>query len=72
MKLNQSTNRKLSMAMGILSFVAALVLFQGDTWGFPELAKQIFSSITGTISLVNLYFLGSTTQKISNEKGGEK
>lgn len=66
--LKQSTNRKISMAMGVLSFIAALVLFQGDTWGFPELAKQIFASITGTISLVNLYFLGSTTQKISNER----
>lgn len=66
--LKQSTNRKISMAMGVLSFIAAFVLFQGDTWGFPELAKQIFASITGTISLVNLYFLGSTTQKISNER----
>lgn len=68
MKFDQSTNRKISLAMGVLSFIAALVLFQGDTWGFPELAKQIFASITGTISLVNLYFLGSTTQKISNER----
>nr|DAF05708.1 MAG TPA: hypothetical protein [Caudoviricetes sp.] len=68
MKFDKSTNQKISLAMGILSFFAAFVLFQGDTWGFSPLAKQIFSSITGTISLVNMYFLGSTAEKIKNER----
>lgn len=68
MKFDKSTNQKISLAMGVLSFLAAFVLFQGDTWGFPALAKQIFASITGTISLVNMYFLGSTAEKIKNER----
>lgn len=63
-----STNKKISIALGILTFVAAFVLLQGDIWGFSELAKQVFSAITGTTALVNLYFLGSTTEKISKEK----
>lgn len=68
MKFKASTNKKLSVALGILSFMAALVLIQGDTWGFPELAKQIFASITGFVSLFNMYFLGTTAEKL---KGGK-
>ena len=63
-----STNKKISIALGVLTFLAAFVLLQGDVWGFSALAKQIFSAITGTTSLVNLYFLGSTTEKIVNDK----
>lgn len=63
-----STNKKISIALGVLTFVAAFVLLQGDVWGFSALAKQIFSAITGTTALVNLYFLGSTTEKIASNK----
>lgn len=65
---NASTNKKISIALGVLTFIGAFVLLQGDVWGFSSLAKQIFSAITGTTSLVNLYFLGSTSQKISGAK----
>lgn len=60
-----TTNKKISVALGILTFVAAFVLLQGDVWGFDAFAKQVFSAITGTTALVNLYFLGSTTEKLS-------
>lgn len=63
-----STNKKISIALGILTFIAAFALLQGDVWGFSALAKQIFNAITGTTALMNLYFLGSTTEKIANDK----
>ena len=60
-----STNKKISIALGILTAIAAAVLILGDTWGFPALAKQIFASITGIAAIVNVYFLGSTAEKIN-------
>lgn len=68
MKLKTSTNKRISVALGILTAIAACVLILGDTWGFSALAKQLFASITGIASIVNVYFLGSTTEKIN--KGG--
>ncbi|MGV9002357.1 MAG: hypothetical protein ACOH18_05395 [Candidatus Saccharimonadaceae bacterium] len=62
-----STNKKISIALGILTFVAAFALLQGQVWGFDALAKQIFTAITGTTALVNLYFLGTTSQKITED-----
>ena len=67
MKLKASTNKKISIALGLLTAIAAVVLVLGDTWGFQALAKQIFASITGVASIVNVYFLGSTAQKVSGE-----
>lgn len=67
MKLKASTNKKISIALGVLTFVAAFVLVQGDIWGFSAFAKQIFAAITGTTALVNVYFLGSTTEKIKED-----
>lgn len=67
MKLKASTNKKISIALGILTFVAAFIVLQGGIWGFDELAKQIFTAITGTTALVNIYFLGSTAQKVTEE-----
>ncbi|KUF08434.1 hypothetical protein [Leucobacter sp. G161] len=65
MKLKASTNKKISVALGVLTAIAACVLILGDTWGFPALAKQIFASITGMTAIVNVYFLGSTAEKIT-------
>lgn len=61
----QSTNKKISVALGFLTAAAAAVLILGDTWGFAPLAKQIFASITGVAAIVNVYFLGSTAEKIN-------
>lgn len=60
-----STNKKISMALGFAAFFAAAALILGDVWGFSALAKQIFASITGITGLANVYFLGSTSEKIT-------
>ena len=49
-KTNISIQRKLSIAVGLLSFAAFIIQGLSTTWGG-----------------INLYFLGSTTQKISEE-----
>lgn len=63
-----STNKKISMALGILTVIGLAVVLYGDIWGFQALAKQIFGTISGTASLMNVYFLGSTAEKISKDK----
>ena len=67
-----SIQRKLSIAVGLLSFAAFVIQGLGDTWGFSEVAKQIVQTALLIGAGINLYFLGSTTQKISEEKKDEK
>lgn len=68
MKFDQSTNRKISLAAGMLSAIASLVLSQGSIWGFEKLAGQISAALIAVTAILNLYFLGSTGQKISDER----
>ncbi len=63
----ENTNKKISIALGLLTATGAAVLLLGDTWGFAALGKQIFASITGLAAIANLYFLGSTSEKITSE-----
>ena len=67
-----SVQRKLSIAVGLLSFAAFIVQGLGDTWGFTEVAKQITQTALLFGAGINLYFLGSTTQKITEENKDEK
>lgn len=62
-----STNKKISLALGIVTAVGAGTLVLGPIWGFDGLAQQIFQSITGLAAVVNIYFLGQTAQKITQE-----
>ena len=62
-----STNKKISLALGIVTAVGAAVLVLGPIWGFQGLAEQIFQSITGLAAVVNIYFLGQTSQKITQD-----
>jgi len=41
---------------------------RSDTWGFSQVGEQITQTALLFAGGVNLYFLGSTTQKISEEK----
>lgn len=63
-----STQRKLSIAVGLLSFAAFIIQGLSSTWGFSEVGEQLTQTALLFAGGVNLYFLGSTTQKISEEK----
>lgn len=67
-----SIQRKLSIAVGLLSFAAFVIQGLGDTWGFPGIAKQITQTALLFGAGINLYFLGSTTQKITEDKKDDK
>ena len=63
-----STQRKLSIAVGLLSFSAFVIQALGQTWGFTEIATQIVQTCLAVSGGISIYFLGSTTQKITEEK----
>lgn len=63
-----STQRKLSIAVGLLSFGAFVIQGLATTWGFPQLGEQITQTCLLVSGGISIYFLGSTTQKIAEEK----
>lgn len=67
-----SIQRKLSIAVGLLSFAAFIVQGLSSTWGFQSVGEQITQTALLFSGGINLYFLGSTTQKISEEHKDEK
>lgn len=68
MKLKKKTTRQLSMAVGILSFVAFIIQGLGSTWGFEGVAQQLTQTALLFSGGINIYFLGVTGQKNSEEK----
>lgn len=71
-KTTISTQRKLSIAVGLLSFAAFIIQGLGTTWGFAGPAQQITETALLFSGGINLYFLGATTQKITEENKDEK
>ena len=71
MKLNRKTTRQLSIAVGLLSFMAFIIQGLGTTWGFDEVAKQITQTALLFSGGINIYFLGITNQKSIAEKENE-
>ena len=69
-KVSLTMQKKLSITVGLLSFVAFVVQGLGTTWGFEPVAKQIVQTFLLVSGGINIWFLGSTTQKITDE-GGE-
>lgn len=67
-KTSVSVQRKLSIAVGLLSFAAFIIQGLSQTWGFQSVGEQITQTALLVSGGINLYFLGSTTQKISEEK----
>lgn len=67
-----STQRKLSIAVGLLSFFAFVIQALGSTWGFQEVSTQIVQTCLAVSGGISIYFLGSTTQKITEEKKNEE
>ena len=68
MQLKTKTTRKLSIAVGLLSFAAFVVQGLGSTWGFDEVAKQITQTALLFSGGINIYFLGITSQKDIDDK----
>lgn len=67
-KVSKKLNRKLSIAIGVLSFIAFVVQGLGSTYGFEPIAKQIVQTCLLISGGINIYFLGSTTQKNQSDK----
>lgn len=67
-KTSISTQRKLSLAAGILSAIATFVSLISKTWGFAGVGEQIVTTFLAANTVINLYFFGSTGQKITEEK----
>lgn len=66
-----STQRKLSIAVGLLSFAAFIVQGLSTTWGFQSVGEQITQTALLFSGGINLYFLGATTQKITDDNKKE-
>lgn len=67
-KTSISVQRKLSIAVGLLSFAAFIIQGLSTTWGFQSIGEQITQTALLFSGGINLYFLGATTQKITEEK----
>lgn len=72
MKLGKKTTRQLSIAVGLLSFIAFIIQGLGSTWGFEAVAQQITQTALLFSGGINIYFLGVTNYKNSQEKDNEK
>lgn len=68
MKLKKKTTRQLSIAVGVLSFVAFIIQGLGSTWGFESVAQQLTQTALLFSGGINIYFLGVTGQKNNEEK----
>lgn len=68
MKLKTKTTRKLSIAVGILSFAAFVIQGLGPTWGFEPISKQITQTILLIVGGINIYFGGVSSQKNITDK----
>lgn len=67
-KTSLSVQRKLSLAAGILSAIATFVSLIKGTWGFDGVGDQIVTTLLSATTVINLYFFGSTGQKITEDK----
>ena len=65
---SKKITRKLSVAVGLLSFAAFVVQGLGQTWGFESVGQQITQTALLFSGAINIFFLGTTTQKNSSEK----
>ena len=71
-KVNKKITRKLSVATGLLSFVAFIVQGLGATYGFQAVANQITQTFLLFNGAIGIFFLGDTTRKNIQEKEDEK
>ena len=60
--------QKMSFAAAIISGVIFLVTAFGDTWGFAGVAKQIVQTLSAILTVINMWFGGTTSQQIITER----
>ena len=70
-KTSISTQRKLSLAAGILSALATFIALIKGTWGFDGVGDQLITLFMAANTVINTYFFGATSQKIAKEKEDE-
>lgn len=72
-KTTKKITRKLSTAVGLLSFAAFIVQGLGQTWGFDAVAQQMTQTALLFSGAINIFFLGDTTRKnITEDEKNEK
>ena len=67
-KASKKITRKLSIAVGLLSFAAFVIQGLAKTWGFEPVGEQIVQTALVFSGAINIFFLGDTTRKEINEK----
>lgn len=70
-KATKKVTRKLSTAVGLLSFGAFIVQGLAKTWGFEPIGEQIVETCLLVSGAINIFFLGSTTLKNMEDKANE-
>lgn len=60
--------QKMSFAAAIISGVIFLVTAFGDTWGFAGVAKQIVQTLSAILTVINMWFGGTTSQQVITER----
>lgn len=71
-KTSKKVMRKLSIAVGLLSFAAFVIQGLSTTWGFDAVGYQITQTCLLFSGAINIYFAGSTTQKEIAEREADK
>lgn len=71
-KTSKKVMRKLSIAVGLLSFAAFVIQGLSTTWGFDAVGYQITQTCLLFSGAINIYFAGSTTQKEITEREADK
>lgn len=71
-KTSKKVMRKLSIAVGLLSFTAFVIQGLSTTWGFDAVGYQITQTCLLFSGAINIYFAGSTTQKEITEREADK
>lgn len=62
-KTPMSIQRKLSLAVGLLSFMAFIIQGISKSWGFEALGEQLVQTFLVFSAGINIYFAGGTAQK---------
>lgn len=71
-KTTKKITRKLSIAVGLLSFFAFIIQGLGQTWGFEAVSQQLVQTALLVSGAINIFFLGDTTRKNITEADNEK